>query len=260
MKKKAFLFIVALFSFFCFSISAKAEILYDITGLRVTDNSITISGWGFIHWKHNGNYLGGYHNTYTFNLINSSGQVVDTAVDNTANFNSSQSLSLTCIMYQQSYGGEKAKCSKYLNDGNITERNQMSFSDSGNYYYDMVDFNATFNNVKNLPEDDYYISMTITTGYNGDQETEPQLFIIPEYVSNNSNYFDTSAFDSGNGKATFMANVAVPRVYAHLTFNTGGDFFYGLDGDCYFVKGDVCNIYNKRELARRGCFLWLSIG
>ncbi len=260
MRKKLYFFVLILFCFFGFASNVKAEILYDITNFYLTDNTLTLNGWGLIHRHHNGNLSGGYANTYKFQLTNSSGQVVRTAEYKYANTSGNKdswanSLSLTCFLNEQTVAGDNARCSTFHDDFNLTERNKIIMKGT-NYYYDMINFKAVFNDMNTLPDDEYKISMTIISGYDGYSETENELYIIEDYVTNTSSIFDTSEFTGslvgGVGQVIFIANNAMPGNFKNMDWSIGGTTLGGIEGGCYFTPEYKYNVWGKDELRTQG--------
>lgn len=267
MKKVFYVFLITIACFFCFSTKASAEILYDVTNFRLTDETLTLEGWGLVHWKHNGNLKGGYSNTYKFKLKNSSGTTVREAEykysGTIGSWNSwANTLSLTCFLSEENIPGDNALCIEYHSNHqadlkNIDERNKIVYRGNDNYYYDMVDFKVTFNDMNTLPDDEYKISMTIITGLDKISETENELYIIEDYVHNDSKIFDTSKFTGsivgGIGKVKFMANNAIPRNFNSMNDMTkNGTKLGGISSGCHFNMGDTYNVWSKKKLGSGG--------
>lgn len=172
--KKIYLILCFFFCFFIFKTDVFAEITYDITNINVDGDSLTLSGWGRIRKRDNGrnglngNYL--YSPTYHFYLVK---EGLSKSRDNTSSsryvvyhYAGNSGFSLTESIYvkggrQRAYGkncdSNYTNCSAYDSD---LEQFQ-SYRNRGQYFYDNVDFNITFDNLNGLETGHYRIEMEI---------------------------------------------------------------------------------------------------
>ncbi len=248
------------FFFLCLIIVPKianAQIRYDITNLRISDETINLSGWGIIQWEDNGKLNSdgiGYAPTYKFEIYSDTGEVIDTT-----NFhydtlpNNRNMFSVTCY---NSFGSDFNECVSY-EQTNLDKRNELIEKLNSNmeryrWFYDNVDFTATLNIKNKLKENqNYYIRMTIELN-NGKSETIDKIFVrndsnVITNTSNNLNLEDFFNSDHDN-IVNVVAGSAKTRNYAE----TGNSSNVGFGSDTCTFKNQIYLVDSYKPIFQKG--------